>query len=79
MATWSPNATTVAGSADGAGGNSMDLLLYPSNLYIDDHNYIYVLDNGNSRVQKWAPGADEGMTAVSGSLGSNLDQFVFSK
>ena len=79
LGTWWPNATTVAGSPEGAAGNSMDLLLYPSRLYIDNSDIIYVLDNGNSRVQRWNSGADVGITVVNGSYGFDLNQFGFRK
>lgn len=66
-----PNSTVVAG-----GGATLPAQLFgPHDVTIDKNGNIYVVDNGRQRVQKWAPGATEGITVAGGNgKGSNLNQ-----
>jgi hypothetical protein len=45
----------------------------------DQYGYIYILDDANSRIQKWFPGSTFGTTILSATfndpLGMELDQF----
>lgn len=34
----------------------------------DQYGYMYILDGGNSRIQKWFPGMTYGITVVSSSM-----------
>ena len=61
--------TSVAGGNDY--GSAANQLAYPSGVYVDVTGNIYVTDQGNHRVQKWAPGASTG-TRVAGGNGSGL-------
>ncbi|MEY3367992.1 MAG: hypothetical protein RI973_1147 [Bacteroidota bacterium] len=59
---WAPGASegiTVAGG--NSLGNATNQLTYPKGgLWVDDNGDIYVTDNGNARIMKWAPGAASG-------------------
>lgn len=35
---------------------------------MDPYGYIYILDTGNARVQKWFPGATYGQSVISASM-----------
>ena len=68
--------TTVAG--DGTVGNTPAQLSSPQGVCAGRNGAIYVADYGNSRVQKWAPGATAGITvAGTGTYGSNADQLSY--
>jgi len=74
---WAPGADTsiiVAGQSDGTAGSAANQLNSPTDVFVDDSGNIYVSDAGNNRVQKWAPGATSGITAVDGKLtGEEID------
>ncbi|CAF1228183.1 unnamed protein product [Adineta steineri] len=57
------NGTTVAGgNGHGAGSNQLNT---PYGLCISTiNNYIYIIDSGNNRVQRWSFGATYGVTIV---------------
>ena len=61
---FSQDATTVAGGINCNTGPSD--LNAPSDLFIDPSGNIYIADNGNNRIQKWTPGASEGITVAGG-------------
>lgn len=47
---------------------------------MDPYDYIYIMDFGNKRIQKWYPGATYGITVVSASsmynpYGMKFDRF----
>ena len=63
---WTPGATegiTVAGgNGDGKNSNQFD---WPTGVYVDINGNIFVEDTKfNHRIQKWAPGATEGITVL---------------
>ena len=68
---------TVAGSTGNAGPWSYQFSS-PTALLLDPYGYMYVLDYGNARVQRWYPGATYGVTILAGSLsnpyGMQLDR-----
>ncbi len=66
-----PNSIIVAG-----GGTSDESQLYgPHDVAVDNNGNIFIVDNGRQRVQKWAPGATQGVTvAGANGKGSNLNQ-----
>ena len=65
---------TVAGAASGVTQPSAQLV-NPVGVYVDGPGNIYITDDGNSRVQKWAPGATAGSTVAGGNgPGSNANQ-----
>lgn len=57
----------VAGSTSDSGPWSYQFS-NPTGMAVDPYGYMYILDTGNSRVQKWFPGATYGTTVISGSL-----------
>jgi sugar lactone lactonase YvrE len=70
----STQGTLVAGT--GKKGTSLDKLANPTGITVcPKTNAVYVADNKNYRVVKWAPGAQEGVLVAGGSKGSGLAQF----
>jgi hypothetical protein len=63
--------TTVAGSTSDPGQWSYQFSS-PSSITFDQYGYMYVLDTGNSRVQRWLPGAVYGVTVASATMSSPL-------
>ncbi|CAF4969011.1 unnamed protein product [Rotaria sp. Silwood1] len=61
------NATTVAG-VSGVLGVSSSQLHYPTAITFDQYNYMYIMDSGNNRIQRWWPGSTYGVTVASASL-----------
>ena len=51
---------TVAGGNEE--GNATNQLDGPWGIFVDSERNIYVADNSNGRIQKWVPGATEGVT-----------------
>ena len=43
---------------------------------MDPYGYIFVLDSGNARVQKWWPGATFGVTVLQASMNVPLSMFI---
>lgn len=62
-ATWTANATTVAG---GSNGNALNQLNDPRHAFVDAAGNVYVPDMNNHRVVKWAPGASAGVIVAGG-------------
>jgi len=60
---------TVAGSTGNSGPWSYQFSS-PTSITLDPYGYMYVLDTGNSRIQKWYPGAAYGTTVVSVTMNS---------
>ncbi|MBI3235732.1 MAG: NHL repeat-containing protein [Bacteroidetes bacterium] len=70
---WAPGATygvTVAGDPSGTSGTSASLLKEPVGIYVDKDSNVYVSENGNHRVQKWAARATSGVT-IAGDANGN--------
>ncbi|CAF1541904.1 unnamed protein product [Rotaria sp. Silwood1] len=64
-ATWSENATTVAGG--NGGGDALNQLDNAADLFLDSrNNNVYVADYSNSRIVEWAPGALAGKIVAGG-------------
>jgi hypothetical protein len=75
-ATYNPNAVTVAGT--GTAGSSADKLYYPFGVFVDGSGNIYIADQTNHRIQKWAPGATSGITVAGGNgNGSGSNQLSY--
>lgn len=55
---------TVAGTT--VEGNHDDEFRYPSGIAVDAAGNIYIADQFNHRVQKWIPGAKQGITVAGG-------------
>jgi hypothetical protein len=60
---WAPvdtGSTLVAGQFNtlGSGANQLN---QPTSVFVDAASNVYVLDLNNFRVQKWAPGATQGV------------------
>ena len=62
---------TVAGESGTAGQWSYQFNS-PTAISFDSYGQMYILDNGNSRIQKWTLGMTFGITVVSGSLSNPL-------
>jgi hypothetical protein len=60
---------TVAGSTSDPGPFSYQFSS-PTAITFDQYGYMYVLDQGNARVQKWFPGASYGVTVIAAALNS---------
>jgi sugar lactone lactonase YvrE len=81
---WAPDATegvTVAGgNGDGFAANQLS---YPRGVVVDAQHNVYVASAGTTaapgdRVQRWAPGATEGVTVAGGNgAGGGADQLRF--
>eukprot|EP01041_Mallomonas_annulata_P005482 gene5482-11029_t len=73
--TYASSATTVAGT--GTAGSSANQLDQPNAVYVDAGGNIYIADQNNHRIQKWAPGATSGTTvAGTGTSGSGANQLL---
>ena len=57
-----PLGVTVAGN--GASGTADSQLNYPRSIDVDNNGYMYIGDESNYRVQRWAPGACSGECLV---------------
>ncbi|WP_373942234.1 FG-GAP-like repeat-containing protein [Polaribacter sejongensis] len=69
-------ATTVAGG--NGEGSALDQFSFPGAVFVDLAGNIYVADRSNDRIQKWAPGATEGITVAGGNgSGSAANQFYY--
>ncbi|CAF4269205.1 unnamed protein product, partial [Rotaria sordida] len=67
--------TTVAGQASASAGTTAAYLSYPTGLYVDSNDNIYLSDSGNNRVQLWNNGTSVGtMVAGTGVPGSANNQ-----
>ena len=62
---------TVAGSTSDPGPFSYQLN-NPTAISLDPYGFLFVLDSGNSRVQKWWPGASFGVTVLAASMSTPL-------
>ncbi len=54
-------AATVAG-----GSSAANQLNYPQGVYVDSNGNNYIADARNHRIQKWTPGATQGITVAGG-------------
>ncbi len=75
----STTGVTVAGG--NAAGTAADQLNYPTSLYVDSAENIYIADRRNNRIQRFAAGSNSSSNAVTvaaiginGSIGVFLDQ-----
>jgi hypothetical protein len=59
----STGVTVAGGNGAGMADNQMT---HPMGLVLDNHGNIYVADQANNRVQRWAPGATSGLTVAGG-------------
>jgi len=77
---WAPGATsgtTVAGQSNGTAGSAANQLSGPAGIFVDGNGNVYVADDANNRVQKWASGATSGITVAgqnNGTAGSAANQ-----
>ncbi|CAF2267907.1 unnamed protein product [Rotaria magnacalcarata] len=64
---------TVAGGNNA--GNASNQLSWPSAVYVDKNENVYISDTDNSRIQMWAKGATSGVTVAGGNgKGTALNQ-----
>jgi sugar lactone lactonase YvrE len=59
--------STVAGSSTDPGPYAYQFSS-PTGITFDPFGYMYVLDAGNSRIQRWLPGGSYGITVVATSM-----------
>ena len=73
--------TTVAGGGSfGMGINANQGIYNPNGIFVDSNDNIYIADEFNHRVQKWAPGATYGTTVAGGNgRGSSLNKICYPK
>ncbi|CAF3042616.1 unnamed protein product [Rotaria socialis] len=64
---WLKNATigTLVAGQSGVSGPWAYLFTNPTALAFDQYGYMYVMDTGNKRIQRWWPGASYGTTVAS--------------
>ncbi|CAF0891013.1 unnamed protein product [Rotaria sordida] len=65
------NGTTVAGKS-GASSSALDRLNNPLGVAVDDDLNLYVVDEDNKRVMKWAPNATNGTIVIGSASTANL-------
>jgi hypothetical protein len=69
---------TVAGSTSNPGPYAYQFSS-PTAITFDLYGYMYVLDTGNSRVQRWLPGASYGTTVIASTMsnayGMQIDRY----
>ncbi|CAF4902345.1 unnamed protein product, partial [Rotaria sp. Silwood1] len=70
------NGITVAGDTSGTAGSFSYLLNSPTGVMVDQYGSIYVLDSGNTRIQKWTSGATFGTTVLTTTLSNPLGMGV---
>ncbi|CAF4084145.1 unnamed protein product, partial [Adineta steineri] len=63
--------TTVAGDSAGTQGSTSTLLKTPIDLTFDTNGFMYVVDNGNNRVQRFALGSTTGTTVAGTTASTN--------
>ena len=71
-ATWSQNGITVAG--DNRRGHELYQLSFPSGLYVDDNNTVYIADSKNNRIVKWICCVQSGYVVGGNGIGNQTDQ-----
>jgi len=59
--------STVAGTT-GTSGSWSYLLSSPTYATFDAYGYMYIMDFGNERIQKWLPGANYGTTVAAANM-----------
>ena len=67
--TGAPISATAAGT--GTAGSSTTALTTPSDVYVDQSGNIYVVDSGNSRIQKFPSGSTTASTIAGSSAGDS--------
>ncbi len=74
------NGTLAAGDASGNNGTAQNLLDNPFGLFVDNSGNIYIADQVNNRIQKWAPGATTGVTVAGSPIGTSgtADSLLYS-
>ncbi|CAF5161613.1 unnamed protein product, partial [Rotaria sp. Silwood1] len=70
------NGITVAGDTSGTAGSFSYLLNSPTGVMVDQYGSIYILDSGNTRIQKWTSGATFGTTVLTTTLSNPLGMGV---
>jgi len=67
------HASTVAGICCTTGSTD-STLDFPTHIYVDKRDTVYICDGNNFRIIKWAPGADSGKVAAGGTYGTLADE-----
>lgn len=66
--------STVAGNSNGTAGTGVSEFKVPTGVFVDKVGNVYVSDDNNQRVMKWAPGATSGIKVAGGTGGPGLSQ-----
>ncbi|CAF1558193.1 unnamed protein product, partial [Rotaria sp. Silwood1] len=76
---WDKGAKEGIVVAGGQGeGNALTQLSYPTGLFLDTLDTIYVADSSNDRVMRWPKGAKQGTVIVGGNgRGEGANQIAF--
>ena len=45
-------------------GEELNRLRFPRGIFVDDQGVLFIMDRGNNRIQKWFPGASQGITVA---------------
>ena len=69
---------TAAGQANGAAGSTSDKVNGPRDVFADENENVFVVDESNQRVQFWSKNAKSGkIVAGTGRSGSALNEFSY--
>jgi hypothetical protein len=65
---WLPGATSgvIVAGGNFINGSNANQLNSPTDVFVDFAGNIFIADQGNHRIQKWAPGATTGITVAGG-------------
>ncbi|CAF4200596.1 unnamed protein product [Adineta steineri] len=75
MGEYNEGVIVAGGNGKGSQVNQLD---YPSFIFVDDDQSVYVSDQNNHRVMKWRKDAKEGISVAGGNgQGANLDQLSY--
>src|SRR5438132_1083687 len=60
--------TVAGGNGQGSAANQ---LTHPAGVFVDASGNIFIADQYNNRIQKWAPRATDGITVAGGNVAGN--------
>ncbi|WP_118975964.1 Ig-like domain-containing protein [Taibaiella koreensis] len=65
-ATWNASANVALAAGNGTLGPDPNQLYWPRHAFVDGAGNVFVADQNNNRIVKWAPGATSGVTVAGG-------------
>jgi hypothetical protein len=54
----------IRAAGDGIGGNSSTQLNHPTQIIVDENEYMYISDGDNARITRWTPNSTSGVCVV---------------